>query len=137
MTATTTTAKTKPKKKKAKLSFQGIEITYQMYVWIQKARALRKTAQEIAAGIYEQGKKDHMSNANMLAIIHGAFSDYSPRHLRRITPPELKNVSMIREQPTKQTTEIADMGKSDMSAIVIRLSRSQSHWRKNKMGAMK
>ena len=45
-------------KAKAKLAFRGIEISYEMHVWINKAQAIRKTAQEIAIGIYEQGKKE-------------------------------------------------------------------------------
>ena len=103
-------------KAKARLAFRGIDISYEMHVWIQKAQAIRKTAQEIAQGIYEQGKKDHMSKANMLAIIQGVFSDYTNRHLRRITPPELKNVNMARAQPRKQVSEIADINNDDMSA---------------------
>ena len=87
-----------------------------MHVWINKAQAIRKTAQEIAIGIYEQGKKDHMSNKNMLEIIYGVFPDYTRRHLRRITPPELKNINMARAQPRKQVSKIADTGKPDMSA---------------------
>ena len=66
---------------KAKLAFRGIEISYEMHVWINKAQAIRKTAQEIAIGIYEQGKKNHMSNKNMLEIIYGVFPDYTRRHL--------------------------------------------------------
>jgi hypothetical protein len=103
-------------KQKAKLAFRGIEISLEMHIWIQKAQALRKTAKDIIDGIYQQGKKDHMSNANMLVIIHGVFSDYSARHLRTITPPELKNIKMVRAQTKKKSTEIAAVAKSDTSA---------------------
>ena len=57
-----------------------------------------------------------MSNKNMLEIIYGVFPDYTRRHLRRITPPELKNINMARAQPRKEVSEIADTAKPDMSA---------------------
>ena len=116
MTKSTEETITTKSNKKAKLAFRGIEISYEMHVWIQKAQTIRKTAQEIAIGIYEQGKKDHMTNENMLKIIFGVFPDYTRRHLRRITPPELKNVNMARPQPRKESPEIADIGKRNMSA---------------------
>ena len=52
----------------------------------------------------------------MLEIIYGVFPDYTRRHLRRITPPELKNINMARDQPRKQVSEIADTARPDMSA---------------------
>ena len=109
-------------KQKAKLAFRGIEISLEMHIWIQKAQALRKTAKDIIDGIYQQGKKDHMSNANMLAIIHGVFSDYSPRHLRTITPPELKKVNMQRVQAKKK---IAAVPKSDTAANPDQVEQEQ------------
>jgi hypothetical protein len=139
MSATKTKTKT-VKSKKGKLSFQGIEISYRMYVWIEKAKALNKTSKEIARGIYEQGKKDRMSNDNMLAIIRGVFP-YTPRHLRRLIPLELKNINMVREQQpttqaqkpqqfTKESPEIADIGKRDMSAYtVVKIARGTESWR--------
>ena len=47
-------------KVKAKLAFRGIEISYDMHVWIQKAQAIRKTAQEIVFwGYMSKEKRSH------------------------------------------------------------------------------
>src|SRR5215208_846876 len=99
-----------------KHTFKGIPVSAEMLALISKGKAAVTSAYEVIAQICEQGKKDHMPNTNIRALVYGIFGDsFSERHLRRMMPLGVKNINMIRLQQQKVAV-FADTDKIDMSA---------------------